>query len=269
MIFFNWWHNFSPQPILFSFGLINIYWYGLLLALAVLAGLAVAIKLGQRAGLPSETWYDLTFYLLLFGILGARVWEVLFVSLPYYWQNPSEIIKIWHGGLAIHGGIAAGIIVLIIFARRRHLNFWLLADICAVAIALGQAIGRWGNFFNQELFGYPTEAPWGIFIAPENRPEMFANFSYFHPTFLYESLICFLLIIFLWRQLFYQRRSGNVALLYLMLYSAARFGLEFLRLDATPEYGGWRLPQLVSLVIFAAAAFWLWHRRQNAIIETT
>jgi len=197
---------------------------------------------------------DLFFYLLVFGVIGARMYEILFIDFDYYWQNPGQMIAVWNGGLAIHGGLIAGLFVLIIFTRKRKLNFWQFVDVLSPGLILGQAIGRWGNFFNQELFGKPTDFPWKIYISPTNRLPGYQGFDYFHPTFLYESILN-LLLFFILYFLFRSRRlgEGGIFFLYLIGYSIIRFSLEFIRLDPTPVILGMRWPQIVSIIIVGVA----------------
>ena len=213
-------HTFQPSPIMFSFGPINIYWYGFFIVLGVISALFIAMKLGSYYGIKKETVIDLAFYLVIFGVIGARVYDVFFVEWNYFSMHLLDIFKVWQGGLAIHGAIIAGIITLYVFAKRinplnppyqgdkekspldkggeGYLNFWLLASIMVPGLALAQAIGRWGNYFNQELFGGPTDLPWGIPISIMNRPIEHISSVYFHPAFLYESigsLIVFMILI--------------------------------------------------------------------------
>ena len=256
--------SFSPQPILFSLGPLQIHWYGLIVALAAIAGYLVVLRLGKLIKLNKKDLADLFFYLLVFGFIGARIYEILFVDFDYYWQNPAQMIAVWNGGLAIHGGLIAGLLVLLVFVKKRNLNFWQMADLLSVGVILGQAIGRWGNFFNQELFGLPTDLPWKIFISPQNRPPEYLSYSFFHPTFLYESLLNFALFLFLYL-LFRSRRlaDGMVFIFYLLGYSLIRFFLEFIRLDPAPVVFGLRWPQIISIVIFLAGLFLLFVRKNN------
>ena len=267
----NFLHNFLPQPILFQFGLIKIYWYGLFMVLGIIAGLTVVLKLAKRLSIKNDEVYDLGFYLIIFSLIGARIYAV-FLELPFYLKNPFEIIAVWHGGLAIHGAIIGGVLTLIIYSWKKKQSFWQWADLLAPALALGQTIGRFGNYFNQEIFGKPTDLPWGIPIALQNRPIDYISQQYFHPTFLYESglnLINFFILFFLlklknssklqvtslprkiakrfiWG---YRLQEGAIALVYLINYSLIRIAMEFLRTDHTPKIFGIRLPILVSLGI--------------------
>lgn len=255
-------HSFNPNPVFFSAGTIHIYWYGLIVVLSILAGLAVTVFLGKKYNIQQDTILDLAFWLIIGGIIGARLYDVL-LELPYYIANPLNVVKIWRGGLAIHGAIFVGLIILWQYAKKLKINLWLLGSIIVPGLALGQAFGRWGNYFNQELFGQPTTLPWGIPINFINRPAGYLSSSFFQPTFLYESLGSLLIFILLFSlQLYFlkqptpthpsYRREKNIVLLYLALYSLLRFSLEFIRIDYAPTFYGLRTPQIVSLLIVLA-----------------
>lgn len=261
----NFLHTFHPHPVIVSFGPINIYWYGLFIVLGIILAALTTVKLAKYYGLNSEIIIDLLFWLVITGLIGARLYDVL-LEFPYYLAHPLRIFFIWQGGLAIHGGLIAGAATLWFYAKKKKLNFWLLTGLVAPGLALGQAIGRWGNYFNQELFGRPTDLPWGIPIDFINRPLAYINFSYFHPAFLYESignLIIFIILILLHIYLIKkQKEPHNPCFLflvscYLILYSFLRFFIEFIRLDATPYFFGLRWPQIASLVIIAASVILL------------
>lgn len=248
---------------MFSLGPLQINWYGFFVALAMLVALFIALKIGEKRKIQKEILLDLFFWIIVFGVLGARLYDVI-LELPFYLKNPGQIIKIWEGGLAIHGGIIAGLLVIIFFARKTKIKFWKLAAISVPGLALAQAIGRFGNYFNQELFGLPTALPWGIPIAQINRPLEFLNENYFHPTFIYESLgslIIFTILIFItYKQLKVKDGGENsfdilLVTLYMLLYSILRFGLEFIRIDYSPLILGLRTPQVISLVMALAAIF--------------
>jgi phosphatidylglycerol---prolipoprotein diacylglyceryl transferase len=250
---FNFLHNFSPTPILISFGSLHVYWYGLFVVLGVLAALTVSLELAKRFGLSANKIFDLAFWMIIAGIVGARIYHVC-LEWSYYQLDYWNILKVWQGGLAIHGGIIAGTLVLIYFCWKEKVNFWLLAGIFAPGVALGQAIGRWGNYFNQELFGTPTNLPWGIPINFMNRPDIYLSANYFHPTFLYESLGNLIIfgVLFLIILQFLKKKWTNykiIFLTYLILYSILRFSMEFLRTDVTAYFFGYRWPQVFSLLV--------------------
>jgi phosphatidylglycerol:prolipoprotein diacylglycerol transferase len=255
----NFLHTYTPDPILISFGQIHIYWYGFFVVLGILIGITVATKLSSYYQIKKDIIFDLAFWLIIFGLLGARIYHV-FLELPFYAKQPLDIFKIWNGGLAIHGGILAGIIVLYFFIKKHQINFWQISAVAVPGLAVGQAVGRWGNYFNQELFGSPTNLSWGIPIDIINRPFAYLNYGYFHPTFLYESigsLIIFLTLLSLHYLIIKKKKRLEpwiLIIFYLVAYSLLRFCLEFIRLDSTPILAGLRFPQWVSLIIIIASA---------------
>ncbi len=249
-------HTFEPSAILFSFGPINLYWYGLFIVLGIVAALALSFKLAKYYGLKTDLVFDLAFWLIINGLIGARLYDVL-LQLPYYLQRPLAIFKVWEGGLAIHGAIIAGIITVYFFTRQKQISLWKTLALIVPGLALAQAIGRWGNYFNQELFGRPTALPWGIPINPNHRPLEYLTEGFFHPTFIYESLGCLLIFILLTALTIYfqrkkrlnEKRSVWLFALYMILYSILRLLLEFVRIDETPLFFHWRWPQVISLAI--------------------
>ena len=262
----NFLHTFSPQPILFSFGPINIYWYGFFVVSGALLGLAITFKLAKKYGISSDKIFDLAFWIILGGIVGARIYDV-FLNFSYYLKHPLQTIEIWKGGLAIHGGIIAGLIIIFIFSRKNKINFWKLTSLIAPGLALAQSIGRWGNYFNQELFGLPTNFSWGIPINILNRPVDHLSNNFFHPTFLYESIGCLVIGLILILANFYFNHKKELGVkkyiwmtaLYMILYSLLRFGLEFIRIDKTPIFLGLRWPQIISLIIITAFITIIFH----------
>lgn len=256
----NFLHTFHPQAILFSSRIISVHWYGLLMVLAMLTALGITIVLGKYYKIKADTIFDLAFWLIIGGIIGARIYDDI-LQLPYYLQHPLQSVEIWKGGLAIHGGIIAGLFIIWWFARKRKINFWKLTAILAPGLAIGQAIGRWGNYFNQEIFGLPTKLPWGIPIGLINRPVNYLQYLYFQPTFLYESLGCLLIALFLLAINIWAIKKHHLhrafyiwsIALYLILYSVLRFFLEFIRLDPAPIVWGLRWPQDISLIIIVLA----------------
>ena len=269
----------SPGPLVFQLGPFALRWYGLFIAIAVLSGLGLATKLGKRRGIDPNLIADLLPVLVLGAVLGARTYYVL-LEWRQYAGNWPEALAIWHGGIAIHGALLGGSLATVLYCRWRKLAFWPLLDVLLPAVALGQAIGRWGNFFNSEAFGLPTDLPWKLFIPLANRPVAFLQVSYFHPTFLYESLwnlgVCGLLLLLI-RQANQGRISlpaGAVSCVYLMAYSSGRVWIEGLRLDplclfSEPPFcaGGLRMAQLVSLLLIALGGFGLWwlYRRHRPL----
>jgi len=261
---FNFLHTFHPSPILLSLGPVQIHWYGFFIVLGILAALAVAIYLAKFYQIKTDTIIDLALWLTIGGLLGARLYDI-FLEWPYFSTHPLDILKIWQGGLAIHGALIGGLIALLLFAKKYQQNLWQLAAIIVTGLPLAQVIGRWGNYFNQELFGYPTNLPWGIPIDLIHRPWQYLNSEYFHPAFLYESLgnlLIFLILIFLQTRFIKKGKINNssnflIITSYFFLYSLLRFSTEFIRIDATPVVFGFRFPQLVSLLIVISGLIYL------------
>ena len=260
----------SPGPLVFQLGPFALRWYGLLIALAVLAGLTLATRLGNARGIEPALIADLLPLLVLGAVIGARIYYVA-LEWRQYAANPIEALAIWRGGIAIHGALIGGVLTTILYCRWRRQPFWPLLDVLVPAVALGQAIGRWGNFFNSEAFGVPTDLPWKLRIPAANRPPEFLEQLYFHPTFLYESLwnvgVCVLLLV-LFRQASrgqIQLPAGALSCVYLMAYSSGRVWIEGLRIDplclfAEPPFceGGLRMAQLVSLLLIVLGGLGLW-----------
>jgi len=258
----------------FYIGSFEIRFYGIILMLGALAGALLAQKEAKRRGHDPEIIWDLMLWLLIAGIVGARLWHV-FTPPPssiaqgfttkYYLTHPLDLINTRHGGLGIPGAVIGGLIALYFFTRKRKLSFLEWADIGAPALALGQAIGRWGNYVNQELYGAPTSLPWKIFIEPRYRLKGFEEQAYYHPLFLYESLWNLgNMAILLWVGRRYPDRvkEGDLFLLYMVIYPIGRFLLDFLRLDAS-MLGGINANQSVMAVValLAATTLFLRHRK--------
>lgn len=259
----------SPGPILFEFGPFAIRWYGLLIASAVLIGVSLSQDLAKRRNVNPDLLGDLAIWLVLSAIPAARLYYVLF-EWEQYSKRPDQIIAIWNGGIAIHGAIIGGTLAALIFARLKKVSIWQLADLVVPSLILGQAIGRWGNFFNSEAFGRPTNMPWKLYIPPQQRPLEFINFEYFHPTFLYESLwnlmVFGILMTLFFRDL--KKRShlkvGTLTLIYMVAYSAGRVWIEGFRTDSL-MIGPLRIAQIVSLSAIALGLFglaWLYLLRR-------
>lgn len=229
------------NPIAFEVFGVEVAWYGILISFGILSGIAVATYRAKKEGLYSDIIMDLALIAVPAAIIGARAYYVIF-SWDFYKQNPKEIFNIRSGGLAIHGAIIAGVLVGYLFCRYKKIRFWTLADICAPSIILGQAIGRWGNFINQEAHGGPTNLPWGIEI----------NGVKVHPTFLYESLWNFGVFGFLLYYSNNKKYDGQIFILYLILYSIARYFIEGLRTDSL-MLGPFRVAQLISIISIIGA----------------
>ncbi|MHB8170689.1 MAG: prolipoprotein diacylglyceryl transferase [Thermincolia bacterium] len=237
------------DPVAFSIGPVEVRWYGLLMALSLLVGVFLAQREAKRRGMDPDKILDLVIIGAPLSWLGARLYYVIF-NWDQYSQNPLEIFMIWHGGLAIHGGIITAILFGIWFARKHKLNFWLLGDVVAPSFVLGQAIGRWGNYFNQEAYGYETNLPWAMYI----------DGAYRHPTFLYESVWNLGVFFFLlWLRTKDISRKGIIFLSWLSFYSVGRFFVEGFRTDSL-MLGPFRAAQIVSIIIFVVSIGVLFYR---------
>jgi phosphatidylglycerol---prolipoprotein diacylglyceryl transferase len=250
------------DPVAIHLGPLAIRWYGIMIVLGViLAAYVASIEAKRRGENPDHVWNALLIVLIC-GIVGARLYHVFSspaggsLGWSYYRQNPLAIFQIWKGGLAIYGAVAGGAIGLWLYVRWSKLSFLRWVDIVAPGVILAQAVGRWGNFFNQELYGPPTDLPWGITIAPQYRLPGFESFSKFHPVFLYESLFCligFILLMVLARRAKTSLLDGDVFFAYMIYYPAGRFFIEFLRPDAW-KFGGIAAAQVFALILVAAGA---------------
>jgi phosphatidylglycerol:prolipoprotein diacylglycerol transferase len=265
------------MPSGFSIGPLPVRFYGIIIMLGVLAGAWLASKEAKRRGLNPDLVWDGLIWVIIAGVIGARLWHV-FTPTPtdiatglttqYYLTHPLDMLAIWKGGLGVPGAVIGGAIAIIIFARKRHLDVLVWLDIAAPGLALAQAIGRWGNFVNQELYGPPTDLPWGIPIEPQHRLPGYGQYEKFHPLFLYESLWSLLnMAILLWvgRRFKDKLIPGDIFLGYLVIYPLGRFLLEFIRLDSA-QIAGINANQTFMLVVAAGAAlviFWR-HWRQKS-----
>ena len=244
----------SPGEIAFSIFGFPIYYYGVILAFAIFVGVYLADFLYKK-------FYDKTSYIIdfmpmiiLIGILGARLYYCA-ENNQYYFNHPMEILYIRQGGLSIHGMIIFGIIALFVFSKIYKMKFFKLTDVFLCGSALAQSIGRWGNFFNSEAFGYPTDLPWKLYIPISHRPVSLINYDYFHPTFLYESIfdfLIFLILLICFKKL--SKSPGVLACLYLIMYSIVRIIVEHFRIDSALNIDGIPIAQLVSLIIIVVAS---------------
>jgi len=233
----------------FSLGPLHIRFYGIILMLGALAGGFLARREMKRRGHSPDMVWDLLAYLIVGGVIGARLWHILTpppssiaqgFTTSYYLTHPLDALAVWNGGLGIPGAVLGGLAALYLFTRKYpRPGFAEWSDIAAPSLALGQAIGRWGNFFNQELYGAPTSLPWKLYIDPAHRLAGYEDVSYYHPLFLYESLLNLanmFLLIGVTRRFETKLKKGDVFLVYLVFYPLVRFGLDFLRLDASQVF---------------------------------
>ena len=233
--------------------------YGLLLAIATVVGVVVAEHRWRRRGLPHDTIYDLAFWMVVWGVIGARLYHVA-TDYQRFTGDPARAFAIWNGGLSIWGAVLGGAIAVTVMTRRHHLPTLAVMDCLGPAIALAQAIGRWGNYFNQELFGKPTTLPWGLEISPVHRPLGYERFATFHPMFLYESLYCLALfsaLLFVERRL--RLREGQTFASYVAGYTFGRFWFENLRIDPAHQVVGLRVNAWVALLCFVGSLAWMVH----------
>ncbi len=254
------------NSVAFNLGPIPVHWYGLIIGSAIFLALYLTMREAKRLDINPDYFVDLVMYGVPAAIIGARLYYVIF-RWEYYGQHPGEIIAVWQGGLAIHGGLIGALLVGFLYARRNKLSYWLLADIAAPSILLGQAIGRWGNFINQEAHGGPiTEnTRWIIDLLPGWIAEqMNIQGVYYHPTFLYESLwsITGVILLMFWLRRQPWVRRGEVFLSYFIWYSIGRFFIEGLRTDSLMLTESLRVAQVISIVIIAAACILIWYRRR-------
>jgi phosphatidylglycerol:prolipoprotein diacylglycerol transferase len=265
-----------PDPIAFTIPIANrpVFWYGLMVALGTLAAAFVADREARRRGYNPDHVWNALIPAMFFGLLGARLYHVISApadgstSLQTYLANPVDIIAFWNGGLrglGIFGALLGGAFGLFLYTRFAKLNFAEWADICTLGVPLGQAIGRWGNYFNQELYGNPTRLPWGVPVAPEYRLPRFSALptdTRFHPSFLYESmwsLLVFFALSYIAHHWTEKLRHGDIVLLYLILYPLGRFFVELQRPDAW-QIGGIPVAQLVSIILILGCSLILLYR---------
>lgn len=242
--------NSNPNPILLHFGIINVYFYGIIIVSGILLCMYLIEKLSKNNDIEKKHLENLYFYLIIFGIIGARIYSVLFFDFRYYKNNILEIFKIWHGGIAIQGAIIAGILTIYFYCKKYKLKFLKYMDVFALVLPLGQAIGRWGNFFNSELYGKISSLPWAIYI---NR----TGFHH-HPIFIYEFILNLILFFILLKIYKTSHKSGAVFLYYLMGYGMIRFFMEFLRIDITFMIFGIRFPQIIASIFVIFSVYFLY-----------
>jgi phosphatidylglycerol:prolipoprotein diacylglycerol transferase len=258
----------SPGAIAFQVGPLVIRWYGILMAVAIVVGLWIGHREARGSGLPADDIISAGQWAILAGLVGARLYEVVF-NWDYYGRFPWKIVAVWEGGLAIHGGLIAGPLVGAWLAARWKLPVLRGLDVAAPSIAIGQAIGRWGNFFNEEAFGAPTSLPWKLYISPPHRPPGYGRYEHFHPTFLYESLwdVAVFLVLIAWLRPRLRAQPGGLFFAYIGLYSVGRFLIEAVRLDSF-WLGSFRVAQVASLAgVVIAVGGLAWARRRLARIS--
>lgn len=244
-------------PVLFQFGHFEIRSYGLIVALAFFIGLWLSTKEAKRTGLDPGLIQDFAFYALLGGVIGARIYYVLFSNPAYFMKNPWEIVAVWHGGIGIIGALIGGLVTALWYCRRKNLSFWQFADVLAPGVALGQAAGIVACLLNGDSYGKPADLAWAIIytdpraMAPLNIP--------FHPVEIYEMVAYLLVFLLVWQTRKKYKTAGFVVLTYLAGYGVARFAVEFFR--GNPAIFAWGIPAAqifsVALILTAIIAFYL------------
>lgn len=250
------------NPILLDFGFIKIYWYSLLLFIAFFIGCFLALRESKKHNIEEDFMVNLFFYTIPIAFLGARLYYVIF-NWNYYSVNLVDIFKIWEGGLAIHGGILAALIFLIFYTKKYNVSFWKITDILVVSLILGQAIGRWGNFFNGEAHGAITtlEKLQSLHLPNFIIEGMHIDSNYYIPTFLYESIWDFIgfIILFLFRK---RSKVSQTTSLYLIWYGIGRFGIEAMRTDSL-MLGNIRIAQLISIIMIIVGILLLYFKKNT------
>lgn len=240
------------NPEIFSIGSFSVRWYSVLILIGIVLGFVLAEREGKKFHLPTDFIFDLGFWVVLFGILGARIYYVVF-NFSIYKDHLLDIFKVWNGGLAIHGGILAGLLTLLIYCKLKKVNSLRIADIAVPSLILAQAIGRWGNFFNSEAHGPATTLAnlQNLHIPSFIIQGMNIRGIYYHPTFFYESLWCLVgfVLLLLIRRFYKYLKCGQLTCFYMMWYSAGRLFIESLRTDSL-MLGQFKVAQIVSLLMF-------------------
>jgi phosphatidylglycerol:prolipoprotein diacylglycerol transferase len=257
-------------PQSFSFGPLTLRYYGLFMAFGVAAGFYLAVKRADRFGLTSKEAEDILFWVIVGGFIGSRLYHVLSAWMFYY-QHPFDILKVWNGGLSIYGAVLGGVVSLIILNKvtGSKLSVMNLLNWLTPSLVIGQIVGRFGNFFNYELFGYPSNLPWKMFVPERFRPELYFKSEYFHPLFLYEQIGLigvFLVLRYIQKQAHSSAFGGRMSfwglyqqslfLWYVLLYNILRIPLEFLRIESV-FIGSVRQNALVSFILFIISAVYI------------
>ena len=253
------------NPVAFKLGNLSVKWYGIIMAVAIILAVSMAVIEGRKRQIESDDFMDLLLWAVPLGYVGARIYYVIF-EWHYYSQHLDEIIAIWNGGIAIYGGLLAGLVVLLVFCYKRMLPPFLMLDIITPGVMAAQILGRWGNFVNQEAHGGPTTL---AFLQSLHLPDFIINQMkiggiYYQPTFLYESffnLIGLLIILFL-RHREHLFKQGEIFMLYLAWYSVVRFFVEGMRTDSLYFWGSIRVSQMLSVILLVVVIVLFIYRRR-------
>ena len=260
----------------FTIGGFKIYFYALIILTGALLAAWLASRQAKKKGVNPELVWDMLPWLLIAGIIGARIWHILTppasmvaqgITTQYYFTHPLAMLNVRNGGLGIPGGVIGGAIALYFYARKHKIGFGTWADIAAPGLALAQGIGRWGNFFNQEVYGAPTNLPWKLFIDTAHRLPEYKDVAYYHPLFLYEFIYnLFNMAVLLWigKRFANWLKDGDIFLAYLIIYPVGRFFFEFLRLDPSPVAGINANQTLMAVIAVCAAALLVIRHRKGS-----
>jgi prolipoprotein diacylglyceryl transferase len=256
----------SPSNGVIDIGPLSVHVYGILLAVGVVVAAIISGRRWARWGHPRREFDDVLVWIVIGGVVGARLYHVATDSEKFE-GNWIRVFEVWRGGLSIWGVIAGGALAVFIVCRIKHINTLLMCDAIIPGLLVAQAIGRWGNWCNQELFGEPTTLPWGLEIDRAHRPPGYQQYATFHPTFLYESLYCLALVaLLLWVERRWRLRTGQLLALYLATYCFGRFWFENLRIDEAKLVGPLRVNAWVSLLVMTGGILWfLWLRTHGRI----
>lgn len=256
------------NPVAISLGPIQVNWYGLIIGVGIALALWLAMREGDRRGLPKDIFADLLLWAIPISIICARIYYVIF-QWDHYKDSPGDIIKIWEGGIAIHGALIGAVATAYFFAKSRNVSFWKLADIAAPSIILGQAIGRWGNFMNQEAHGGEVTRAFleSLYLPEFIVNQMYIQGTYYHPTFLYESIWNFIGFVLLMMLRRVNLRRGEIFLTYVIWYSVGRFFVEGMRTDSLMLTDNLRIAQTISVALIVFAIGLLLYRRKKGYAD--
>lgn len=240
--------NFSVNRVAFSIGNFSVAWYGIIIAAGLLLALIYGMKVAKRYNISVDDLSDVVIFSIIFGIIGARLYYCLFYVDAYgsnpYFSDPLSMLYIWKGGLGIYGGVIASFITAFVVCKIKKISCGAMFDIASLGFLIGQAVGRWGNFINQEAYGSTTNLPWRMVISAEADPV--------HPCFIYESLWCILGFVLLHIYSKHRKFNGEIFLMYIAWYAFGRFFIEGLRTDSL-MLGNLKVSQVVAVVLFVAA----------------
>ncbi len=258
----------SPGAIAFSIGSIDVHYYGIIMAISMLIGILTILIIQKRffKDIITDSIFDISLIVIIWGLIGARAYYVL-ADYKYFIQNPIEIGAVWHGGISIQGAIIGAVLAGLYYTKKHNLNFLRYADLFVFGLVSGQILGRWGNFFNSEAFGIPCNLPWKLFIPLASRPKDYIFYDYFHPAFLYESILSiltFLILLILISKL-KNRKDGLIFFIYVILYSISRCLVETIRIDSVLNVGILHIAHITSFIfiIIAIIGVFIIYKNQN------